>query len=59
MVSERQLIVVMNTGGIAGTNSFLIGDPEVKQAVKSAGGYVATKNYGAGVHEALLHFRAS
>ena len=33
--------------------------PEVKEAVKSAGGYVATKNHGAGVHEALLHFRAS
>lgn len=30
--------------------------PEVKEAVKSAGGYVASKNYGAGVHEALLHF---
>ncbi|HZE12742.1 MAG TPA: HAD-IIB family hydrolase [Chthoniobacterales bacterium] len=30
--------------------------PEVKAAVKSAGGYVATKNHGAGVHEALLHF---
>ena len=33
--------------------------PEVKEAVKSAGGYIATKNHGAGVHEALLHFRAS
>jgi HAD superfamily hydrolase (TIGR01484 family) len=30
--------------------------PEVKEAVKSAGGYVASKPYGAGVHEALLHF---
>jgi HAD superfamily hydrolase (TIGR01484 family) len=30
--------------------------PEVKQAVESAGGYVASKNHGAGVHEALLHF---
>jgi HAD superfamily hydrolase (TIGR01484 family) len=30
--------------------------PEVKEAVKSAGGYVASKTYGAGVHEALLHF---
>jgi HAD superfamily hydrolase (TIGR01484 family) len=30
--------------------------PEVKQAVQSAGGYVASKAYGAGVHEALLHF---
>ena len=30
--------------------------PEVKNAVKSAGGYVAMKNHGAGVHEALLHF---
>ncbi|HEX8489982.1 MAG TPA: HAD hydrolase family protein, partial [Chthoniobacterales bacterium] len=28
----------------------------VKQAVTSAGGYVASKTYGAGVHEALLHF---
>jgi HAD superfamily hydrolase (TIGR01484 family) len=30
--------------------------PEVKEAVKSAGGYVASKAYGAGVHEALLEF---
>lgn len=30
--------------------------PEVKDAVKAAGGYVAAKNHGAGVHEALLHF---
>jgi len=30
--------------------------PEVKNAVQSAGGYVAAKNHGAGVHEALLHF---
>ncbi|MEY2481489.1 MAG: hypothetical protein QOK24_17 [Verrucomicrobiota bacterium] len=30
--------------------------PEVKEAVKSADGYVATKACGAGVHEALLHF---
>jgi len=30
--------------------------PEVKAAVHSAGGYVAMKNHGAGVHEALLHF---
>ncbi|MDP9004462.1 MAG: Cof-type HAD-IIB family hydrolase [Verrucomicrobiota bacterium] len=29
---------------------------EVKDAVKSAGGYVASKPCGAGVHEALLHF---
>ena len=29
---------------------------EVKDAVKSAGGYVATKNHGAGVHEALAYF---
>lgn len=29
---------------------------EVKNAVRSAGGYVATKGYGAGVHEALHHF---
>ncbi|HEX4630607.1 MAG TPA: HAD hydrolase family protein, partial [Chthoniobacterales bacterium] len=30
--------------------------PEVKNAVKLARGYVAAKNHGAGVHEALLHF---
>ena len=30
--------------------------PEVKEAVRSADGYVASKNHGAGVHEALLHF---
>ncbi len=30
--------------------------PEVKNAVRSAHGYVATKNHGSGVHEALLHF---
>jgi HAD superfamily hydrolase (TIGR01484 family) len=30
--------------------------PEVKDAVRSAGGYVAEKNYGAGVHEALVNF---
>jgi HAD superfamily hydrolase (TIGR01484 family) len=30
--------------------------PEVKQAVQSAGGYVASKAYGAGVHEALRFF---
>jgi HAD superfamily hydrolase (TIGR01484 family) len=30
--------------------------PEVKAAVESAGGYVAKKNHGAGVHEALIHF---
>ncbi len=29
---------------------------EVKEAVRSAGGYVASKGYGAGVHEALRHF---
>jgi HAD superfamily hydrolase (TIGR01484 family) len=28
----------------------------VKEAVASAGGYVASKTHGAGVHEALLHF---
>ena len=28
----------------------------VKEAVSSAGGYVAEREYGAGVHEALLHF---
>lgn len=32
--------------------------PEVKDAVKSAGGYVASSACGAGVHEALLHFLA-
>jgi hydroxymethylpyrimidine pyrophosphatase-like HAD family hydrolase len=30
---------------------------EVKSAVRSAGGYVARHSYGAGVHEALQHFR--
>ena len=30
--------------------------PEVKDAVRSAHGYVAAKNHGAGVHEALRHF---
>jgi HAD superfamily hydrolase (TIGR01484 family) len=29
---------------------------EVKEAVTSAGGFVASKAHGAGVHEALLHF---
>src|SRR6266576_3575833 len=29
---------------------------EVREAVRNAGGYVAKKEYGAGVHEALLHF---
>ena len=29
----------------------------VKDAVRLAGGYVAEREYGAGVHEALLHFR--
>jgi HAD superfamily hydrolase (TIGR01484 family) len=29
---------------------------EVKEAVTAASGYVAVKNHGAGVHEALLHF---
>jgi HAD superfamily hydrolase (TIGR01484 family) len=29
---------------------------EVKDAVEAADGYVAMKNHGAGVHEALLHF---
>jgi hydroxymethylpyrimidine pyrophosphatase-like HAD family hydrolase len=29
---------------------------EVKEAVNSASGYVASSPYGAGVHEALLHF---
>lgn len=30
--------------------------PEVKEAVTSAGGYVASQTCGAGVHEALCHF---
>ena len=30
--------------------------PEVQDAVNNAGGYVARKDHGAGVHEALLHF---
>jgi HAD superfamily hydrolase (TIGR01484 family) len=30
--------------------------PEVKAAVKSADGYIADQNHGAGVHEALVHF---
>ncbi|HUE62202.1 MAG TPA: HAD hydrolase family protein, partial [Chthoniobacterales bacterium] len=29
---------------------------EVKAAVRKAGGYVAKREHGAGVHEALLHF---
>jgi len=29
---------------------------QVKDAVRSAGGYVAAREFGAGVHEALLHF---
>jgi hypothetical protein len=32
--------------------------PEVKEAVRRSGGYVATKQHGAGVHEALQHFLA-
>ena len=31
----------------------------VKDAVRLAGGYVAKREYGAGVHEALLHFTQS
>jgi HAD superfamily hydrolase (TIGR01484 family) len=30
--------------------------PEVKQAVRAAGGYVAQQEHGTGVHEALVHF---
>jgi HAD superfamily hydrolase (TIGR01484 family) len=30
--------------------------PEVQDAVRNAGGYVAQKDYGSGVYEALLHF---
>ncbi|PYL60195.1 MAG: HAD family phosphatase, partial [Verrucomicrobia bacterium] len=33
--------------------------PEVRNAVRNAGGYVAQKACGAGVHEALLHFASS
>ena len=29
---------------------------EVQDAVHNAGGYIAKKHFGAGVHEALLHF---
>jgi hydroxymethylpyrimidine pyrophosphatase-like HAD family hydrolase len=29
---------------------------QVKDAVRLAGGYVAARGYGAGVHEALMHF---
>jgi len=32
---------------------------EVKTAVRDAGGYVAQRQHGAGVHEALLHFKES
>jgi hypothetical protein len=32
---------------------------EVKAAVRRAGGYVAEKEYGAGVYEALMHFAES
>ncbi|MDQ2919828.1 MAG: HAD hydrolase family protein, partial [Verrucomicrobiota bacterium] len=32
--------------------------PEVKTAVRKAGGYVAEENCGAGVYEALKHFAA-
>jgi HAD superfamily hydrolase (TIGR01484 family) len=30
--------------------------PEVQEAVRSASGYIAQQQYGAGVHEALMHF---
>ena len=30
--------------------------PEVKESVRSAGGFTATRPYGAGVHDALRHF---
>ena len=33
--------------------------PEVKQSVEAAGGYVASKSFGAGVHEALQSFTAA
>jgi HAD superfamily hydrolase (TIGR01484 family) len=33
--------------------------PEVKEAVRSAGGYVASREHGTGVHEALKHFTES
>jgi HAD superfamily hydrolase (TIGR01484 family) len=32
---------------------------EVKEAVRAAGGYVASREHGTGVHEALLHFTES
>jgi HAD superfamily hydrolase (TIGR01484 family) len=32
---------------------------EVQDAVRNAGGYVAQKDHGAGVHEALLHFASA
>ena len=32
--------------------------PEVKEAVRRAGGWVAEQEFGAGVHEALRHFLA-
>ena len=31
----------------------------VKETVRAAGGYVGTRDYGAGVYEALLHFTQS
>ena len=31
--------------------------PEVKEAVRAAGGHVASRNHGAGVHESLRHFQ--
>jgi HAD superfamily hydrolase (TIGR01484 family) len=33
--------------------------PEVQEVVRRAGGYISSKAYGAGVHEALLHFAES
>jgi hydroxymethylpyrimidine pyrophosphatase-like HAD family hydrolase len=33
--------------------------PEVKEAVNAARGYVASENYGAGVHQALKYFTGS
>jgi hypothetical protein len=33
--------------------------PKVKEAVRSAGGYVASREHGTGVHEALKHFTES
>jgi hypothetical protein len=49
--------ISMLDGKIAGMSSCPANAiQEVQDAVRNAGGYVAKKEYGAGVHEALLHF---